>query len=230
MIVIFGTRHYGQVDRHDGEYASTRFAHLYWLPLFPVGSIWVTQDGPDGMRGHALRVSGKSIAAGYARVWGPIAAIAAVANGGIAGVVGAGVAAAVTGWSWSWRRVRDARELRRSDYHLLAFGTRCDPLRMPRQLAEALRSSLEERWSKVSDGKTPADVARFGGDHPAQSVLAYAMLRLAARTAPGAHAASARDASERVLDALRDTDASALLEGGPYRSAQLAGELAPPSR
>lgn len=230
MIVIYGTRHYGQVDSHDGEYAVTRFAHVYWLPLFPVGSAWITDGTNDDLRGHKVRISGRSIAAGYARVWGPIATIAAIATGGLGGLVTAGVAAAMTGWSWSWWRLRDARELRRSDYHLLAFGTRCDPLRMPRDLIDALRPSLEQRWSQVSDGRTPDDVARFGGANPAQSVLAYAMLRLAARTAPGEHAAKARDASDRILDALAGTDASSLLEGGPYRSAQIAGDVAPPSR
>ena len=73
MIVIYGTRHYGVVDERGGEYALTRFAHIYWLPLFPVGSMWVTRTTEDGYRGHTIGLSGKSVLAGYARVWGPIA-------------------------------------------------------------------------------------------------------------------------------------------------------------
>jgi hypothetical protein len=46
-------------------------------------------------------------------------------------------------------------------------------------------------------------------------VLAYASLRLAARLAPAAPARDALEASERILDAIRDTP---VLEGGPYRS------------
>ena len=45
MIVIWGTRNAGKVDQREGQYALTRFAHVYWLPLFPVSSLWVTRDG-----------------------------------------------------------------------------------------------------------------------------------------------------------------------------------------
>lgn len=97
-----------------------------------------------------------------------------------------------------------------------AFGTRCDPLKMEESLASVLQADVAERWAQVADGSTPEDIARLGAANPAQAVLAYASLRLAARLAPGDHARQARDASERILDALKDGDA--LLEGGPYRS------------
>jgi hypothetical protein len=78
-----------------------------------------------------------------------------------------------------------------------------------------LQAEVAARWAKVADGSTPEDVARLGAATPAQAVLAYASLRLAARLAPGNHAREAREASDRVLDAVKDT---AALEGGPYRS------------
>lgn len=222
MIVVYGTRMYGRVDGHDGEFASTRFAHIWWVPLFPLGSFWVTQDHGDSFNGHAIRLSGRSVGAGYGRVWGPIAAVAGVASGGLAGFAVAGVAAAATAWSWRTRSVRSAREQRRGTYHALAFGTRCDPLRMSRRLAESLRPDVEARWAMVSGSRSPDDVARFGAESGPQAVMAYAVLRLVARTARGAQARRAREASERILDAARELD-GALAEGGPYRAAALPG-------
>lgn len=216
MIVIYGTRFYGQVDSHAGQHQLTKFFHIYYVPLVPVGTLWVTRALDRGYNGHAVQMSGRSVVAGYARVWGPIAALGAITTGSVGGILAASAAAALSIWSWSWRSVRSARERRRSDFHLLAFGTRCDPLKMEDQLAAVLQADVAERWAQVADGSTPEDIARLGAANPAQAVLAYASLRLAARLAPGDHARKAREDSDRILDAIRDGDPA--LEGGPYRS------------
>jgi hypothetical protein len=217
MLIVYGSRHYGKIDDHDGEFAVTRFAHIYFVPLIPLGSIWVTGEDEEGLRGHPVRFSGKSVLAGYARIWGPLLAVGGIASGGLVGIAGAAAAGGVTLWSWMWRSLRTARERRRSDFHLVAFGTRCDPLHMPRDLAEDLRAVVDRRWAEASEGRTPDDVARLGATHPMQAVLAYGSLRLAARTAPRAHARRAREASDRILDSITDADTEAL-RGGPYRS------------
>jgi len=221
MIIIYGTRYYGQVDGHAGQCQLTRFAHIYFLPLLPVSTIWVTREVNGSYLGHSVKMSARSVLAGYARVWGPIAALGSVASGSIAGIVAGAALGALSVWTWSWRSLRGAREQRRSDFHLLAFGTRCDPLKMPVEVASTLRSDVDEAWAKVADGKTPEDVARLGAANPQQALLAYASLRLAARTAPGEHGRLAREASERILDSARDLDGAAL-EGGPYRSTAIA--------
>jgi len=217
MIVIYGTHFYGEVDSHGGQRQLTRFFHIYYVPLVPVGTTWVTQDLESGHSGHAVQMSGRSVLAGYARVWGPVAAVGAMVTGSAGGLVAAAALVALSAWTWTWRSVRSARERRRSDFHLHAFGTRCDPLKMEPALASVLQADVAERWAQVADGSTPEDVARLGAANPAQAVLAYASLRLAARLAPGEHARNARDASERVLDAMKDINDLAL-EGGPYRS------------
>ncbi len=214
MILIYGTRFYGHVDDHGGQHQLTKFIHLYYVPLIPIDSVWVTR----GRNGHQAEMSTRSVVAGYARVWGPVVAVAAATAGGVVGMVAAGAAAALTAWTWTWRSLRNAREQRRSDFHLHAFGTRCDPLKMNRDLASVLQTAIAGRWAEVADGKTPEDVARLGAANPAQAVLAYASLRVTARLAPYRHARDARDASERILDGLRDSDHDAL-QSGPYRSA-----------
>jgi hypothetical protein len=86
---------------------------------------------------------------------------------------------------------------------------------MTHDLAATLQTHIAERWAQVAEGNSPDDIARLGAANPAQAVLAYASLRLAARLAPGDDARQSREASERILDAIKDTPA---LDGGPYRS------------
>ncbi len=224
MIVIYGTRFYGQVDSHGGQHHLTRFFHIYYVPLVPVSALWATGETDDSYLGHNVKMSGRSVLAGYARVWGPIAAVAAIASGGFGGVLAAGAAAAVTALSWTWRSLRSTRDQRRSDFHFLAFGTRCDPLDMDLSMASSLQPIIQQRWAEVSGGNTPDDIARLGAASPAQAVLAYASLRLAARLAPGTHARDAREASDRLIDAIKEDPAS--LGAGPYRSTD-APQLSP---
>lgn len=217
MIVIFGTRFYGEVDSHGGESQVTNFFHIYYLPLLPLETLWMTQDVTHGRYGHAVASGVRSVVAGYTRVWGPLLALISLGTGNIGATIASGVLVGLAAWSWRWRSVRGKRERRRSDYHLLAFGSRCDPLNMETQFASMLQADVAEQWARVADGRTPEDVARLGAASPTQAVLAYASLRLAARLAPSAQARKARDASERLLDALKDPGSA--LEGGPYRAA-----------
>jgi hypothetical protein len=216
MIVIYGTRFYGEVDSYGGQRQLTKFFHIYYVPLVPVGTLWVTRDADRGYNGHAVQMSGRSVLAGYARVWGPVAAVGALIAGSLGGFVAALGLLGLMAWTWTWRSVHGAREQRRSDFHLLAYGTRCDPLRMEHDLAASLQPHIARRWAEVADGNSPEDVARMGAANPAQAVLAYAALRLAARLAPEdpARRQSLAD-SERILDAVKQTPA---LDGGPYRA------------
>ena len=59
-VVIYGRRAYGRVHQHEGEYADTQFAHIDFIPLFPIGSFWVTQDLGNGQRmGFPIKLNGK---------------------------------------------------------------------------------------------------------------------------------------------------------------------------
>lgn len=66
MIIIYGTKMYGTIDTDDGGQHATRFIHIYYLPLIPIGGARPVSDDsyiPEPMQG-------KSVLLAYARVWG----------------------------------------------------------------------------------------------------------------------------------------------------------------
>jgi hypothetical protein len=222
VIIIWGTRNAGKVDHRDGQYALTRFAHVYWIPLFPVSAMWVTRDG----MGHAMKLSGKSVLAGYARTWGVLLGVLGVF--GVAG--GAGFAAAIAGvslaaLSWAWKDLGGDAAQRRSDLNARSFGTRCEPKLLPDELRAGLEVELKQRWALLSDGQSPSDIARFGTDDVARASAAYGVLRLSAVTLPSAQAAEAERDATRIADGIREK--LQLDDGGPYRSTAIDDRLQP---
>jgi hypothetical protein len=217
MIVIWGTRNAGKVDHREGQYALTRFAHVYWLPLFPVSAMWVTRAG----YGHTMKMSGKSVIAAYARTWGVIL--------GVAGLIGwIGLPAAIVGvslaaLSWAWKDISIASDKRRSDLNLLAFGTRCEPKLLPDGLASGIKAELDARWAQISDGQSPDEVARYGTDDVTRAATAYGILRLTALSLPGDQARDAEAQAARIAEGVREK--GQLEAGGPYRSQALEGSL-----
>ena len=219
MIVIWGTRRVGKIDEREGQFALTRFAHVYWLPLFPVGAVWITRDG----YGHSMKMSARGVAAGYARTWGALLGAAGVAGaGGTAGFIVALAAVGTAALSLGWRKPATKAAERRSDLNQLAFGTRCEPSLLPDELLVVLRPELEARWRELANGETPSDVARFGTDDPARAAAAYGVLRLTALTLPATQRQEAEADAARIALGLHDVPL--LTEGGPYRNAVLPPE------
>ena len=220
MIVWFGTRAAGKVDQRDGQYAVTRFAHVYFLPLIPTGSIWVTQEGV----GHDIKLSWKSVIAGYARTWSLVLGALGILWGGPAFIAAIG-AVAVGALSLAWRDVQGDSAKRKSDLNLLGFGTRCEPKLLTDGIAETLRKECDERWALLANGQSPGDVARFGTDDIDRASAAYAVLRLHALTMPRDKAAEAEADAKRIADGVRDK--LQISDGGPYRSAVIDAHLVP---
>ena len=216
MVIVFGRRSYGRIGAHGGEHAHTQFAHVYYLPIIPVSSFWVTQDLGDAARGFAINLSGQSVAAAYLRCWGPIIALGALASASIGGYVVAALFATASAWAWSWRSLRGPHALRKSDFQMLAFGTRCDPERMPADMRSRLKHSLDERWTALGAKRSPDEVAELGAASTREAVIAYGLLRLASIDAPGPARAQAAVAARRILDGTHDT---AQPVDGPYRVA-----------
>ena len=60
-LIIYGRRPYGRVHQHGGEYAHTTFAHIDFMPLFPIGSFWVTEDRNGQRMGFPIKLLGRSV-------------------------------------------------------------------------------------------------------------------------------------------------------------------------
>ena len=228
MIVIYGTRNYGRIREHGGEYAVTRFAHVYYMPLLPVRAVWMGQSSGGQPFAIASKMSLKSVAAGYARTWGIIGgaglAIAGASHSIGAAVVGClGVAAGLGSFMWS--RLRASHEIRRSDLLEAAVGVRCPPELMTRELATTHKDALEQRWAAVATDRSPSDVARFGPANPMQGAIAYSLLAVGAELASGQVASSMRADAAKIAAQMHETST---LGEGPYRGGLPDGSSAAP--
>ena len=211
MIVIYGRRSYGRVDEHGGEYAQTAFAHIYYMPLIPVSSFWVNRSVGGTNYGLPIKLHWRSVAAAYLRTWAIVVAIGLLLSPSvITGVFAMGLIAASV-MSYTWRALRNAKARRRSDFNLLAFGTRCDPSLVTRDTRADLKASLDKRLAALGTQRPPDDVARFGAVNLDEAVIAYGLLRIAALDRRGGPEAAA---AERLLDGNHEVTP----EGeGPYR-------------
>jgi hypothetical protein len=80
MVIISGVRFAGKIDAVPRVgHVATRFFHLYWIPLIPLGTFLVTSEKDDDFTGFPLPLSGKSILIGWLRTAGWIGLTAAVA-------------------------------------------------------------------------------------------------------------------------------------------------------
>jgi hypothetical protein len=215
-VVIYGTRAYGRVHAHGGEYAETLFAHLDFVPIVPLRSQWISADLGGGERvGFPIRLHLRSVAAAYLRVWAP--AVAAAAYIGLAGAGGLALAAALlaaSAWSWTWRSQRgDAAA--RGDFDRVALGSRCDPAWMKADLRAQIARALERQLAARPDARPPDDVAALGARDADEAITAYGLLRLAS-----VHHHAARAAADR----LRTSAAQPLpTDDGPYRARLATG-------
>ncbi|HEU4612590.1 MAG TPA: hypothetical protein VFS15_10955 [Kofleriaceae bacterium] len=210
-VVIYGRRAYGRVHAHEGEYADTQFAHVDFIPLFPISSFWVTQDLGNGQRmGFPIKMHGKSVLATYLRIWGlPIAIGLLIASSSVGGMVAGAIVGALSIWSWTWRARRGELAKKRSDFDRVALGSRCDPAWMTEDMRERIATSLQNSLAKREDARPPDDVARFGAKDVQEAVLAYGLLRISAVK----HKAAAEAADRLLASAFEELPS----DGGPYR-------------
>lgn len=223
-VIIYGVRAYGRVDAHAGEHAETNFFHIWFAPIVPVGSWWVTPTDRQ-----SIKPIGKSIAAAYLRIWGPIAAIGLTSAGlpllrtesgtGAGMLVVAACLAALSVWSWTWKTLRGHVAHRRSDFNYVAFGNRCEPARRFEADRSELKRALDRRWHERAPLRNPNEVAAHGATDASEAVLAYGLLRLASIDRGRAGASDGADA-DRILAGQHTASTP---EAGPYR----AGAAAP---
>ena len=194
----FGIALAGFVDEWKEQYAATRFFHVAGLPLFPVGAVWVATEDDRNLSGHRMRLSGRSVLAGYLRAWGIAAAAFTVALAGLhylaareprlllAGVGAAAACLAVALLSWRWAHVAPAESCERELFGAVS-GTFCNPDLIPPRLTAVLYEQLQAQWELRYPDRTVLAVADGGARDTRQAAHAYALLRLAAQRAAGRH-------------------------------------------
>jgi len=76
MVVIWGQRMYGRVDRFAGSHVATRFFHLYYVPLIPLSSWLVLEEQADGrFLGMQVPLQLKSVLLAWLRIASSIALV-----------------------------------------------------------------------------------------------------------------------------------------------------------
>lgn len=90
-------RHYGPADRIEGVgEVRTRFVHIWFIPLIPLGSTFVVSEDDDGVRGVGVGFSVRSILVAWTRTVAVLGGLAAFSAAGIA-AIGAAVDGADVG-------------------------------------------------------------------------------------------------------------------------------------
>ena len=69
-MLVWGSRLYGKVDEIEGiGHVATQFGHLFWIPLIPLNSYFVTEEQGHHFVGTPLGLQMKSVLAGYAHAF-----------------------------------------------------------------------------------------------------------------------------------------------------------------
>src|SRR5262245_61154141 len=76
MIFIWGSRLYGRVDEVPGLFhVATRFGHLWYIPLIPMGSTVIFEKSGNSYRGVPIGLSAKSFLVAWLRAGLIVAAV-----------------------------------------------------------------------------------------------------------------------------------------------------------
>ena len=79
MIIIWGSQLYGKVDEIEGVgHVATRFGHLYYIPLIPTSTMFITGQDGDNYYGAQIGLSFKSILMAWLRAFSILAVIGSI--------------------------------------------------------------------------------------------------------------------------------------------------------
>ncbi len=66
-MIIYGTNFYGKIKTVGGQAIKTRFFHLFWLPIIPLGSMFVLGEDDDNVLGFEMKPNVLSVLLAYLR-------------------------------------------------------------------------------------------------------------------------------------------------------------------
>jgi hypothetical protein len=217
MIIVHGSRWYGQAFERGEQCVKTRCYHLYFLPLIPLSQMWITRRVGDQLVGIPIRWSWSAALSVVGLPWGALlaliigAAVAPVAAIPVIGLVLVGWIAALRASQTVGRRADAGRDLAAT-----VLRTGCPPELLSDPMAPMIAGDLDQAWAKACPDRSPEDVAALGPRDLGEAALAYTLLAVRARLERGALAATLRERAERVVVALERTPS--LPEGAPYRA------------
>jgi len=88
-MIIYGMRHYGPADGIEGVgEVQTRFIHIWFIPLIPIGSTFVVGETDDGVQGVPVGLSFRSIFVAWTRAGSVLGALGAIAGGSMLAMAG----------------------------------------------------------------------------------------------------------------------------------------------
>lgn len=87
--IFYGTHVYGRIKEAGCSCLATEFVHVYFVPVWPLGTYLILEESGDNIRSIATDLNVKSILVVYLRIWGPVAVLFSAAIGlGLTGMVG----------------------------------------------------------------------------------------------------------------------------------------------
>ncbi len=79
MYLFYGSRTFGKVDEIEGVgHVATEFGHIFWFPLVPKETFFVTKEKWNGVEGIPIGMSMKSVGTAYGRAVAILFIIAAL--------------------------------------------------------------------------------------------------------------------------------------------------------
>lgn len=245
MIIFYGVRQYGRIDEQAGTSIATQFAHLWFVPLFPVRSHLVLGESADGkFSGIPIPLSGRSVAAGYLRIWGPIltlffgiGALEALASASTAHfdwvatflVYGFFALSALVGAviAWGFLGKLDGEDKLRRAVHALHIGHYADPAQfgdarqsLRETLLRAIDGYAEGLWSShyraATDVRThwPYIALDPGVRHEGLLAAAFSLARVEGSLAPPAQKAQLAQIESQIWRRIRELNPP-YLQGAP---------------
>jgi len=86
-MIVYGMRHYGPVDRIENVgVVKTRFIHIWFVPLIPIGSTFVLSETDDGVQGVGVGLNIRSILVAWTRTGCLLGGFAALSGGILTGL------------------------------------------------------------------------------------------------------------------------------------------------
>jgi hypothetical protein len=83
-MIVYGMRHYGPVDRIENVgVVKTRFIHIWFVPLVPLGSTFIVKETDDGVQGVGVGLNFRSVLVAWSRTAALIGGFGAMSVGAL---------------------------------------------------------------------------------------------------------------------------------------------------